>query len=113
MALANQGMMPLAQWWEGAQRRITSPQVEFRCGVELGDGGPDVPAEVFDGALENLTHNALRKQGAEGEIQVQVELAEGPALTVRDNGSEIPEEIHKRMFSAPLPSSAGMGIGLY
>ena len=113
MALANQGMMPLAQWWEGAQRRIASPQVEFRCGVDLGDGGPDIPAEIFDGALENLTHNALRKQGAEGEIQVQVELAEGPALVVRDNGSEIPEEIHKRMFNAPLPSSAGMGIGLY
>ena len=113
LAMANQGRMPLKQWWEGARRRVPSAQVEFRCALELGDDEPTIPAELFDRALENLTHNALRKQGIEGEVKVVVELLEGPALVVRDNGSEIPEAVHKRMFNAPLPSSAGMGIGLY
>jgi sensor histidine kinase regulating citrate/malate metabolism len=34
-------------------------------------------------------------------------------LSVCDNGSPIPEEIAKQLFTQPVPSRDGFGIGLY
>lgn len=109
----NSGMMPVKDWWESAQRRIGNPSVRFvTCaGADVADG--DVPADLFDRALENLVHNSLRKQAADGDTAVTVEISRGPALTVRDNGSQIPAQVQARMFKGPLPSTEGMGIGLF
>ena len=113
LATVNSGMMPVKEWWENAQRRVASPNVKFVVNMEFSAQSGDVPADLFDRTLENLVHNSLRKQASEGEILVAVEIGDGPALTVRDNGSQIPAQIQAKLFNAPLPSSEGMGIGLF
>ncbi len=106
------GLISLRAWWEGAVRRHASDAVSFRRDKDVDDG-ERVPAELFDRALENLLHNALRKAGRGGGLDVSVELGEGPSLTVRDSGSPIPQATASRLFRAPVPSDEGMGIGLF
>lgn len=105
------GMLSAQVWWDNVRKLNDHNQVTF---VETnGQFDFTVPAELFDRTLENLLHNALRKQGKEGPLDIEVAIEDGPKLTVRDNGHAVPNEIATRLFHAPLPSSEGMGIGLY
>lgn len=103
--------VPAQIWWDNVKKRSQQEHVAF---VALAEKFAfSVPAELFDRALENLLHNALRKQGKEGQLDIEVHFGPGAKLTVTDNGDVIPAEIAERLFQAPLPSSEGMGIGLY
>lgn len=108
---ANQ--MPAALWWDEAQRRFATANVQF-VAHGLADMGA-LPAGLFTSALENLLENAQRK-GVDGHavnIEVVLDWRLGPGLQVRDNGQAVPEKVLKSLFRAPVPSEFGLGIGLY
>ena len=106
------GLISLRAWWEGAVKRHANHAVEFSW-LEDVDSEAKIPGELFDRALENMLHNALRKSGRDDGLAVSVELGQAPSLTVRDTGSPIPQGILAKLFKAPVPSSDGMGIGLF
>jgi C4-dicarboxylate-specific signal transduction histidine kinase len=70
---------------------------------------------LFDSVAENLLQNAISKarQHAGVQIEVRFETAADGALAIRDNGEAIPKAIATRLFSVPVPSRNGLGIGLY
>ncbi len=109
---ASGGMMTSGDWWQSAQRRNVSDFITFNLSKNA-DLTSKVPADLFDRALENLLHNALRKQDKDQQLRIIVSLESGPTLSVEDNGTSIPATIMSKLFSAPLSSSEGMGIGLY
>jgi signal transduction histidine kinase len=101
-------------WWAALRRQYRDEGVEFearglRPGIEL-------PGMLFDSVAANLLRNALRKRSVEGKgIQVRVALeCDGTlALRVADTGRALPAEQAESLFRSPLPSEAGMGIGLF
>jgi signal transduction histidine kinase len=102
-----------SRWWREVQRRCVQPNVRLFA-IGLRDG-VRVPAGLFDSALENLLENALRKQAQTPDLAVSVsfDLSQGVALSVCDTGAPIPAAIARDLFHAPVPSEAGLGIGLY
>lgn len=75
----------------------------------LGEAKGVVPADIFDSIADNLVENALRKAS---EVQVTFEPAR-MMVTVRDSGEAIPKALAEQLFHAPVPSHAGLGVGLY
>ena len=71
-----------------------------------------VPRSLFDSVTDNLIRNALAKRVAEPRLRVRVSLDAG-ALRVSDTGTAVPGELEAGLLRAPVPSSAGLGIGLY
>jgi sensor histidine kinase regulating citrate/malate metabolism len=62
---------------------------------------------------ENLIDNALKKPEV---TQIDVRLLSSKdiiVLSVCDNGAEIEADIENSLFSQPVSSGSGMGIGLY
>ena len=72
-------------------------------------------ATLFISAAENLLENALAKKLESPALQVRVEFSANGHLLLRvcDDGRAIPAELAESLFRAPVPSSAGLGIGLY
>ncbi|HTE16125.1 MAG TPA: HAMP domain-containing sensor histidine kinase, partial [Burkholderiales bacterium] len=94
-------------WWRALQQRYAHRNVKLTLIGELPD--TMAPAEMFDSAVDNLIENALRKTSA---AQVVFEPAH-MRLTVSDTGEAVPKTIAAQLFSAPVPSNAGLGVGLY
>ena len=91
------------------------------AGVELREHVDDnLPAMDADpgrirGVLGNLVRNALAHARAGGTIQVDGVASGGwVVLTVRDDGTGIPDELLPRVFDRFVkgPSSSGSGLGL-
>jgi C4-dicarboxylate-specific signal transduction histidine kinase len=78
-------------------------------------GAAELPRSLFDSVADNLIRNALAKRAAEPELRVRASLADrdGLALRVADSGSAVPAETANALMRAPVPSRAGLGIGLY
>ncbi|MCY4324984.1 MAG: hypothetical protein OXC81_03045 [Betaproteobacteria bacterium] len=98
-------------WWQGVQERYCDLGIEFKSAVSIPD--QQIPAELFDRALENMVHNAIRKRQGGDSLQVKVRFEQGPALEVVDNGAAVEASIVERLFAGPVPSADGMGIGLF
>ena len=99
-------------WWQGVQERYRDLGIDFEtAAADFSDR--EIPAELFDRTLENMVHNAIRKRRTGKPLQVRVRLAAGPALEVADNGDAVEGHIVERLFAMPVPSSDGMGIGLF
>jgi signal transduction histidine kinase len=99
----------VAEWWPALQQRYAHRKVRMTLINELGEAR--IPAEMFDSIAENLIENALRKGAA-----VDVEVAFDPArltLTVTDSGGNVPNATAAELFSTPVPSTFGLGVGLY
>jgi signal transduction histidine kinase len=113
-AAADAAQTPVAasQWWTAMQRRYQGRNITFAAG-ELD--GLTLPGDLFDSTTDNLVQNALRKTPPpEGlAVRVALEAAGGGALTVTDNGAPVPPEVARTLFSGPVPSAAGFGVGLY
>ena len=98
------------QWWEALVRQYQDEGVEFdpaRLAAEAR-----VPRSLFDSVADNLIRNALAKRIEEPGVRVRVSL-EAEVLRVCDSGSAVPPEIAAGLMRAPIPSSGGLGIGLY
>lgn len=66
--------------------------------------------------IDNLIDNAVRYTAAHGQITVSVSNADGPQLTVIDNGPGIPiehrERVFERFYSVLGNAANGSGLGL-
>ncbi len=73
------------------------------------------PASWFDSVAENLLQNAIAKAQEHAGIRIDVafDAASGGRLTIRDSGEAILKVVATRLFSVPVPSRNGLGIGLY
>jgi signal transduction histidine kinase len=98
---------PVAQWWGALQQRHAHRDVTLNLRGELPDKA--VPAEMFDNVIDNLLENALRKTAA---AQVMFDTA-AMSLTVTDTGEAVPQAVAATLFSAPVQSKTGLGVGLY
>lgn len=89
-------------------------------GVKFSSEGPvyaNVDKEQWSRIVHNLVKNALQSISEDNEPEVLVSItssAEGRALiTVKDNGSGIPEGMKERIFEPNFTTkSSGMGLGL-
>lgn len=63
--------MTSGDWWQSAQRRNVSDFITFNLSKNA-DLTSKVPADLFDRALENLLHNALRKQDKDQQLRIIV-----------------------------------------
>jgi sensor histidine kinase regulating citrate/malate metabolism len=74
-----------------------------------------VPSELFDSVAENLLQNAIAKaqQHANTKITVTFDTDRGGCLTICDSGDAMPTQVANKLFSVPVPSRTGLGIGLY
>ncbi len=96
-----------ADWWRALQQRYAYRNVRLILQGNLNERS--VPGEVFDSIIDNLIENALRKAS---EVQVTFAPAR-MTLTVCDAGEAIPKALAVQLFSAPVASNAGLGVGLY
>jgi C4-dicarboxylate-specific signal transduction histidine kinase len=63
---------------------------------------------------DNLVQNALEKRMQFPALAIVVRLqAGGDLLSVSDNGAPLPDSLAAALFSAPVASETGLGIGLY
>lgn len=72
-----------------------------------------LPVDLFDSVAENLINNALEKPDV---TQIDVRLLSSKdivVLSICDNGAEVEPDIENSLFSQPVSSGSGMGIGLY
>ncbi len=102
-----------AAWWDALKQRYTRGEIEYSADAELA--GLTVPGELFNSVAENLLQNAIAKaqQHAEVRISVLFQPASSGRLTICDTGRAMPKAVASRLFSAPVPSQSGLGIGLY
>lgn len=100
-------------WWESLKQRYTRSEIAFTEGP--ASTGAAVPGELFDSVAENLLQNAIAKAQEHAGIRIDVafDAASAGRLTIRDSGEAIPKLVATRLFSVPVPSRNGLGIGLY
>jgi signal transduction histidine kinase len=106
--------VPVSLWWSNIKARYRKSQIDFYH--EMDTDNVLIPEDLFDNVSENLLQNALEKRKREPELQIEVSLdiqERNLKLTVCDNGSKIPDEIYNNLFTQPVPSRDGFGIGLY
>lgn len=103
---------PAEAWWSALRQRYEPQQVGFETDCCLSDA--TVPTALFDSVADNLLQNALEKRIQAPELSVHARLSDGVSLlSIRDDGEPLPESIASTLFSAPVASESGLGIGLY
>jgi signal transduction histidine kinase len=104
---------PAGRWWQTLEARNTGQDIDFEARLEAD---PHIPVELFDSVAENLIENARFKRRGEPGIRIQVSLhcdQRGCVLRVSDDGTPVTEALRAQLCRAPVPSPAGLGIGLY
>ncbi len=126
MTLADVGSLPLKREAVDVPVLVTSSLAAFQsaadaAGVRLiADLEPDLPAIDADparirGVLSNLLSNAIRYTPPGGTVTASGRRSgERVALSVRDTGQGIPDELRPRIFERFVkgPGSPGSGLGL-
>ena len=113
-AEAAQSTDTAGHWWRELQARYAHERILFESDplpLEL-----QIPADLFDRVAENCLQNALEKRRAAPQVQIRVRFVaveEGLELTVSDSGEALPESLARTLFTAPVPSRQGLGVGLY
>ncbi|MGH8755694.1 MAG: hypothetical protein ACREU0_07725 [Burkholderiales bacterium] len=105
--------IPAPVWWGNLKQRYISEPVEFKD-LDIAASTP-VPAELFDSIADNLLQNALQKRKLEPGLNISVSFSCSlkPKLSICDDGVPLSESIARQLFSGPVPSQTGLGIGLY
>ena len=98
-------------WLERTRKQYRSnKRLQFHSDIE---NNINLPVDLFDSVIENLLNNALKKPSAK-QIDVRLMSSENVVvLSVCDNGDAIEAEIEENLFTQPVSSGTGMGIGLY
>ncbi len=99
------------QWLDriGGQHNA-NPRIHFHSDIV---NNIPLPVDLFDSVAENLINNALKKSP---KTQVDVRLlsdSEIIVLSICDDGEAMESEIENNLFTQPVSSGSGMGIGLY
>lgn len=99
-------------WWQALAQRYEGTTVRLGGGPEAG---ARIDGELFDSVADNLIQNALRKRTGSLPVEIEVEFLSGspPGLRVCDNGDAVPGTLALELFSRPVASASGLGIGLY
>ena len=105
--------VPLGEWWDALMRQYRDREVEFAARELKPEAA--VPRALFDSVAENLLQNALAKRVLDAAIRVRVAIscAGSPELRICDSGRAIAPELAAGLLRGPVPSNAGLGIGLY
>lgn len=107
-------MVTAVEWWQAVCRRhVAQPWIEFSPG-DAGDAR--LPAEVFDGVLENVVRNAADKRLLESGMVLRVSMEQesaGVNLRLCDDGQAFPSGVVAGLFQGPVMSENGLGIGLF
>ena len=104
---------PVSSWWDQLKIRYNQRNIVF---FENLDSDFNIPVDTYDSIIENLLDNARSKRILEPNIEIIVRLKchnNNAYLTVCDTGKAIPEELSTILFTRPLNSEDGFGIGLY
>ena len=104
---------PISNWWNQLKVRYNRRNIDFTEKLECNI---DIPIDIYDSIIENLLDNARHKRILEPEIDIIVRLVcrdNHVRLTVLDTGMAIAEQIAAIIFTTPLDSEDGFGIGLY
>jgi signal transduction histidine kinase len=104
---------PAGEWWRLLRQRYAHEAVVFApAGVPVT---ADVPTDLFDSVADNLLQNALAKRRSENQVQIRafLEWEGGCVLRVCDDGQALSEHLTRKLFTAPVASSLGFGVGLY
>ena len=107
-------MVDAAAWWDELKQRYALRNVEFTLGSAKLEG--ELPGDLFSSVAENLIQNALYKANSEPGLRISATLVSGDAmhaLKVCDSGTAIRPSIVDSLFSGPVKSQNGLGIGLY
>jgi signal transduction histidine kinase len=101
------------KWWAGLTHRYNGRNIQFQIDGPANDF--KVPSELFDSVADNLIENALHKSvgGAGIEVRVSFSAERGGVLTVCDNGAAVAKATAEQLFSEPVASQTGLGVGLY
>lgn len=105
---------PLGNWWEQLVARHSVAPIEFL--PDIGNPALGIPADCFDSVIENLLDNARNKAKTSDPIQIKVGLYEKDGdvvLSVVDNGKAMAPALAARLFTQPVSSDNGLGIGLF
>lgn len=105
--------MPANMWFAQIQRRYQHQKITFS--ISKMRDIDSVPPHVFDSICDNLLQNALDKRNLEPGIEITLKMfwRNGICLEICDGGNAIKEEITQTLLSTPVPSSNGLGVGLY
>lgn len=103
----------LRSWWDGLRHRYPDNELEF-FGCESWPEAM-LPKSLADSIADNLIQNALSKRALDHRVRISVRLEYGGSFkfSVTDTGRAIPIDIERELFRVPVPSNAGLGIGLY
>lgn len=104
-------LVPGHDWMDQLEPQYqTNPLIVFSRDIEIDRS---IPADLFDSVIDNLINNALKKTTV-NRIDVRLHSSRGIILlSVCDDGEAIPQNIESELFSKPLSSGSGMGVGLY
>ena len=110
---ARQETASAVDWWREVQQRYTHEGILFDAASLPAEA--EVPVELFDSVADNFLQNALAKRRSHPGIRIRAALAWEAActLSVCDSGDALSERIAQHLFSAPVPSLQGLGVGLY
>jgi signal transduction histidine kinase len=93
-----------------AKQHNANARIAFHQDIE---NNVAVPVDLFDSVAGNLIDNALKKPSAKLIDLRLLSSKDVVVLSVCDNGEAIESEIEKNLFTQPVSSGSGMGIGLY
>ena len=98
-------------WIERIRQQYRSEKrVHFHGDIE---NNINLPVDLFDSVIDNLLNNALKKTSV-NRIDVRLlSSREVIVLSVCDDGDAVEPEIEDTLFTQPVSSGSGMGIGLY
>ncbi|HTT40198.1 MAG TPA: hypothetical protein VMH32_21310 [Burkholderiales bacterium] len=104
---------PVTQWWRELQQRFAHEEIAFDASPTPPDAV--LPVDLFDRVAENCLQNALEKRRTRPDIRISVSLGweRGCVLTVCDSGEALRGHLAQELFSAPIHSAQGLGVGLY
>ena len=105
--------IPAPDWWSNLKQRYISEPVEF-IDSDI-NSRPVIPAELFDSIADNLLQNALQKKKLEPGLRIYASFSCSlrPKLSICDDGVPLSESLAKQLFSGPVHSQTGLGIGLF
>ena len=106
-------------WWNRLKSRYKDAGVEFNS-VRI-PAGVEIPGELFDSVADNLLQNALEKKRSHPGMNIKATFSTSTSeegkeiamLEIMDDGTALPPEIASQIFKSVLPSTTGLGIGLY
>jgi signal transduction histidine kinase len=105
--------VPATQWWETLKQRFAHERIEFETGDLPADA--TLPVDLFESAAENFLQNAVEKRKTQSGLKIAVRLYwdKGVSLSVCDDGQPIPDALVPQLFSSPVQSNTGLGVGVY